>query len=337
MQTLISQSQTEAQVAANVAQLLPAVQGATTQGVMSSLNNMNKIIQARIESNQGLSSGDEISERYLWARAFGSWGEQKDHKGVSGFKSSTGGLVLGFDRPVSERVRAGVALTYARSRIESNSSQSPSSVDVDTYELVGYGSYNINPYTDVNVQLDVGTNRASSQRQVFGGGTAKADFNSLALHGGVGLGRLVPLSERTNLTGSVRMDYTRVRAQGYTESGAAITAANLRVDASTYEEFLVTTDAKLVHQLNDRNRLQANVTVGYDFLNEPSQTASTFVGGGPAFVTTGLDKSPWLWRAGLGWSHDNQKGMEFSLRYDAEGRTSGYLNSTVSARLRWLF
>jgi hypothetical protein len=35
--------------------------------------------------------------------------------------------------------------------------------------------------------------------------------------------------------------------------------------------------------------------------------------------------------------HNDNKGLEISFRVDVEGRPSGYLNETVSARLRWLF
>jgi hypothetical protein len=318
-------------------QMLPAVQGAADQAGLNALRSMNKIIQARIESNQGLSSGNSEAERYLWLRTFGSWADQKDIKGVPGFKSRTGGIVIGGDAPVTDQVRAGGAFTYARSDIKSRSVVALSNVDVDTYELVGYASYNIDERTDANFQVDLGYNKVNSNRQVFGGGVASADFSSLALHGSAGVGRVYDLSPQTNVTPSVRVDYTRMRTNGYTESGATIPGANLRVNASTFEELLFTADAKLTHRFDEKNKFIGNFTLGYDAMNKPIVTTSSFVGGGPTFQTQGLDTSPWLYRLGLGFIHNDQKGLEYSIRLDLEGRPSGYRNNTLSARVRWQF
>ncbi len=142
------------------------------------------------------------------------------------------------------------------------------------------------------------------------------------------------LSERTNVTPSMRLDYTQMRTDGYTETGAADA---LNVAASTYKEFLLTADAKLAHQFDGGWKFVGNASLGYDFLDKQTQTTSTFVGGGPAFVTNGLDVSPWVYRAGLGLIKDDKKGTEYSFRYDVEGRTSGYLNQTASVKVRWAF
>jgi outer membrane autotransporter protein len=317
-------------------QTLPTLIGAGSQAGINALHSMNKVIQSRVESSQGLSSGDGTSDRYMWGRAFGNWAEQRDHEGVSGFDSDTSGLVIGGDAPISPSMRAGAAFTYAKSKITSKSSLAPSRVDVDTFELVGYASYNIDPQTDINYQIDIGQNKASSNRRIdFMNTQASADFDSVAVHGSVGLGRVMNLSPQTNVTPSVRLDYTHMRTDGYTESGAG--PLNLQVDAQTYREFLLTTDVKLAHQFEQGFKLIANGSVGYDFINKQAQTTAIFTGGGASFVTNGLDVSPWFYRLGLGLVKDDHKGIEYSVRYDLEGRTSGYLNQTLSAKVRWAF
>ncbi|TDR71085.1 autotransporter domain-containing protein [Paludibacterium purpuratum] len=327
---------TSSQVSNAVSQMLPALQGAMPQAGMSALHSMNKIIQSRIESNHGLSSGDAVPDKYLWVRAFGNHGDQDDRNGVPGFKSNTGGLVIGADAPVTDRLRAGGAFTYARSTITGNSGTAQNHADVDTYELAGYASYNLDQATDINAQLDVGQNKATSRRQIdFMGTTASADIDSLAWHGSLGIGRTLTLSPQTTVTPSIRLDYTQMETDGYSESGAG--PMNLQVQSNTYREFLLTGDMKGTHQLSTALKLVGNISVGYDFINKQAQTASTFTGGGPAFVTNGLSVSPWVYRAGFGLIKEDRKGWEYSLRYDVEGRTSGYLNQTVSARVRWAF
>jgi outer membrane autotransporter protein len=329
-------SMTPTQVSDALSQTLPVLVGAGAQAGISALHSMNKLIQSRVESNQGLSSGDDSPDKYMWLRGFGSNADQLDHNNVSGFRSRTNGFGIGGDAPINERVRAGGAITYAKSEIKGNSVISPNVMDADTYELVGYASYNLDPQTDINYQIDIGQNKVKSTRQIgFMGTTAQASFDSLALHGSAGIGRTLSLAPSTNVTPSVRLDYTVMRTDGYTETGAG--PLNLMVDASTYKEFLLTGDAKIAHQVNDNFKLVGNVSVGYDFLNQQSTSVSAFVGGGSVFESKGLEVSPWVYRAALGAIYDNKKGLEYSARYDAEGRTSGYLNQTLSAKLRWAF
>lgn len=327
---------TDSEAAAAVSQTLPSITGASSQAGINALHSMNKIIQSRVESVQGLSSGDGGADRYTWVRAFGNWSDQNNRGGVAGFKSETGGLVIGADAPVSDKVRAGGAFTYAKSNIKSKSSTAASKVDVDTFELVGYASYNIDPRTDINYQLDVGMNKASSSRDIsFMGTRATADFDSVVVHGSVGIGRLMPISAATNWTPSVRVDYTHMRTEGYTEEGAG--PLNLDINSQTYREFLLTGDAKISHQFEGGVKLLANASLGYDVINKQAKTTSTFTGGGPAFVTDGLDVSPWFYRLGAGLVKESGTGVEYSLRYDMEGRTSGYVNQSVSAKVRWAF
>ncbi|MBL8343178.1 MAG: autotransporter domain-containing protein [Rubrivivax sp.] len=324
-----------AQASVAMMQLLPAVQGAGSQAGLIALRSMNKIIQSRIESNQGLSSGAEDPERYMWVRGFGARGDQDDRDGFDGFRSRTGGFVLGLDRPLGARVRGGLAFTFARSHINSNSTAAPSSTEVDTHELVAYASHNLNPVTDINYQLDIGQNRAHSRRDAFGGSVASASYSSVAVHGAAGIGRSMLSGSRGNLTPSLRLDYTQMRVGGYTETGAG--PVNLSVASSTFREALVTADLKGTYQAAPQWKLVGNISAGYDLINQRTQTSSSLSGGGPAFTTQGAEVSPWLYRAGLGWIHDDGKGVEYSLRWDVESRPSGYSNQTASARLRLQF
>jgi outer membrane autotransporter protein len=334
MDRLTQMSSSEATSA--MQQLVPVLVGSASQAGVNALRSMNKIIQSRIESNQGLSSGDAAAERFAWVRAFGSAARQSNQGDVVGFDSRTSGLVVGADAPVNEKLRAGVAFTYAKSDIDGKSAQSPNSLDVDTYELVTYGSYNIDPTTDLNYQLDVGLNRVNGVRQIaFLGSQAKSSFDSVNVHGSVGVGRTWTSSTQTSWTPSVRADYTHMKTDGYTESGAA--GASLRVGSSKFEELLVSGDLKMSHAFNAKTKVVANISAGYDFLNKQVATLSSFVGGGTIFETKGLKASPWLYRAGAALMREDRRGMEYSLRYDVETRSSGYLNQTLSARVRWAF
>lgn len=323
------------QLPAAMSQLVPVMTGAGAQAGMSALRSMNKIIQSRVESNQGLSAGNPGADRHMWVRAFGSFGEQSSQDVVSGFRSNANGIVLGGDTAVNDNLRAGFAFTYANTDIDSRGSSGPSSLNVNTYELVHYGSYNLDAATAINYQLDAGLNNVKGVRHILlTSQKADSDFNSLNLHASVGIGRSWSISPQSSFAPSVRLDYTHMKTGAYTETGAG--GVNLKVNDSTYKEFMLTADLKGVHNLSEHTKLLGNVSAGYDFSNERSVVSSAFVGGGAVFETKGLKTSPWLYRAGLGLMHDANN-TEYTLRYDLERRTSGYTNQTLSARARWAF
>ena len=336
--TAMGQLATQEEVSQAVSQTLPLHVGASAQAATNAMHSLNRIVQARTESNQGLSSGEEFFEDgYVWMKPFGAWAEQDNRGSVVGFESDSSGLAIGTDAVLDSRVRVGLVGTYAETAVDSKS-VTAQRTDVDVLQLAAYGSYNVNARSDFNWQVDVGSNESKGHRSIRFGGldrVATSDFDSLSMHAMVGAGYLFPVSHALSIAPAVRVDYARVETDGYTERGAG--ALNLRVDDSTYEELLLALETKAVHDLGAAWRVFGSAGVGFDFINDHAQAVSSFEGGGASFVASGIDVSPWVYRAGAGLSRQTERGVEFSLRYDAEGRTSGFLNQTLSARARIAF
>ncbi len=315
--------------------LLPAVSGASAQAGMNALRATSNIIQARVESYRGLSSGDSANERFMWLRALDSSGEQKDRQGINGYKSDMRGLVLGADKPISPRTRVGMAFSSLRGDIRNAGPVAPSSVSLDSYQLSGYSSIRLDDRTDANLQLTLGKNKGSSQRLAYVGGTAEANLSSMMVHAGGGVGRMYELGQNASLTPSLRLDYVEVRTEDYAERGA--TVANLLVNSQKARDLRLTPGVKYVHSFSGGTKFIGNAGLGYDLLNGETLTTSSFAGGGPTFVTRAPAQSPWLATAGLALVHEDSKGSEWSLRYDVDSRTSGYRNQSLSVRLRKAF
>lgn len=322
------------QVSEAVAQTTPLLAANTAIASRAALGGVSQVIQSRIESNRGMSSGDTFyGDSKLWLKPFGSWADQDDRNSISGFDANTAGLVLGADGTVSDLTRVGVAFAYANSNINGNSNVAPNSADVDMYQVLGYGSHSLDPNTELNFQAGIGQNNTEGRRDIlFLGETAKADYSSLMATAGIGLARTFQLSEQTAFIPSVRTDYTWVKDEGYSEKGSS---ANLKVDSQSSDQMIVGLDGKLSHEFMPGTRIVANLGVGYDLLNSQSSVTSAFAAEpGVGFTTRGLDSSPWSQRGGLGLSHSTEQGVEVSLRYDTEHR-EGLLNQTASVKLRW--
>ncbi|WP_286239368.1 autotransporter outer membrane beta-barrel domain-containing protein [Neptuniibacter halophilus] len=318
-------------------QTLPLLTGSSTIATTAALNGINRVIQARIDSNLGLSSGDGfIRDQYIWVKPFGSWVDQDNRDGIAGFDANTYGLAAGFDGLIHDNYRLGLAFAYAESDVDSKSSVAPQHLETEVYQLVGYGSYSLDAQTDINFQVDVGHNSNKGKRTIaFTSTVADADYNSLSAHAGIGIGRTLEINESTSFTPSIRADYTWIKDDSYSETGAGV--LNLNVDQRSTRELLIGLHGKFANQLNKNTALTANLGVSYDLHNGPSSITSSFAGAPSAsFVTYGIDPNPWRAHAGFGFVYALENGTEINARYDADYQND-FLNQTASVKFRWMF
>ena len=328
---------TQQQVSQAVTQTLPTLAASSANVTRSTMSNVSQIVQSRMDVVRGMSSGDQfITDKGAWVKPFGSWANQADRDGMSGFKSSSYGLVSGVDADVSRAMRVGGAFAYSRSDIDSRSASAPQGSHVDAYQLIGYGSVDLGGRTDLSWQADAGHNANKGYRQIgFANLRAKSDSSSNTVHAGAALGRELALTERTTFTPSVRADYTWIRDRAYTETGAD--ALNLSVEGRTAKSFVVGVDGKLQQRVGERGAIVGNVGMGYDTLNQKNTIVSSFAGApGAAFTMSGIEAGRVVTRAGLGYTYLLANGLDLTARYDAEHRT-GLNNQTASVKARWAF
>lgn len=320
-----------------VTQSLPLLTGGSQIAANVAQSGIKQVVQGRLDASQGLSSGDGfLSDNHLWLKPFGSWADQENRNGVAGYDASVGGLAIGTDGKLSDKTLLGVSFAYANASVDSNSDVAPNKVDVDVYQLVGYGTYNLDNATAIDFQLGAGVNKNKGKRELsLFALTARADYSSVTALAGVGIGHTFALNEQLRFTPSVRADYTWIKDKGYTETGAD--AFNLNVDSRDTDSLILAVDGKLNYALDNTTSVSANLGAGYDTLNDRASITSAYAGApGAAFATKGLDLDPWLLRAGVGLTHVVDNGTEISLRYEAEKRND-FLNQTASVRVRWVF
>jgi outer membrane autotransporter protein len=317
-----------------IAQTLPVITGAASQATTGSMQALNQVIQGRSNSLRGMSSGDEyIGNRDVWMKGFGSWANQNDVNGVSGYKINTGGLAIGIDQGITPKMNIGAVLAFANSGVSSNSSSAPSGVTVNSYQAGVYGDYAIDPKLIANAQVDIGLNNNQEYRNIsFMGTNANGTYNSYSAHLGTGVKYLMPINPENTFIPSVRVDYTTVQSQAYTESGAG--ALNLSVGQQTYNTLIPSADLRIDHSLASKMTVSANAGAGYNTLNNQVSATSAYAGGGPAFATNGLQVSPWLYNAGVGITGQLEKNLQLNVRYDNVFSPTGYMNQMVSAKLK---
>lgn len=328
---------TERDVSSAASQTLPLLTGGSIAAVQTTMNDVNGIVLSRLDHISGRASGDSfLGDKYVWLKPFASRADQSERDGVAGYKAETSGLVAGVDGTLSPALRVGGAFAYAGSDVNSKSAVAPQSNDISLYQLIGYASYALNDGSEINFQVDVGQNTNKGRRQIdLNSSVASSSYDSQTAHLGLGFGRAYPLAGGTTLTPFVRADYTWIKDNSYSETGAG--ALNLNVPSRTAEALVFSLRSKLAHELNDQTTLIANLGIGYDTINDRNTITTAFAGASSAaFVTYGIDPSPWTGWAGVGAVYKLKNGFEITGRYDVEFRES-FLNQTASATLRWAF
>ncbi len=322
------------EVTNKVAELLPLMSGSVNHATLDTMRMLNLAINQRLDAKAGVASGDlAFSDKHFWLKPFGSWANQDKRNGTAGYDADTYGLAFGADGQISDANTVGLAISYARTDLDSDMTRQ--NADVDSYQAAFYGTHKFSDATSLNYQADFGYHDNSGRRSITGVGSAKSDYDSWSGHVGASLAHTIAIDEATTFTPSIRADYSRIRAESYREKGAG--GFNLNVGSETTDELILGADGKLARSISEKATAFANLGVGYDVINERTSMTSAFAGvPGAVFTTRGIDPSPWLLRGGLGIVGQATETLELSLRYDFEVRND-FDNQTASVRARWAF
>lgn len=191
---------------------------------------------ARRDGDTGLSAGNPEAGFVLWGEGFGGFARQERREEVDGFTVTSVGASLGADTPLSDTVRVGGVFSYARTAVDGLGNLSGGSTDLDSYGLIGYVTYQANPWY-MNVMAGGMLHHYESTRVVdFTGfsGTAYGKHTGYQyvgrINGGYSLS-LGPTDSNFTLTPQASVTYSHLDQDGYTESGG--NGAALRVGASS--------------------------------------------------------------------------------------------------------
>ena len=330
----------ETQLSHAVSQTLPLLVGESTRVAQSVLGRVNRIVLARQDGLNGMSSGDPVfGDKEMWIKPFGSRADQHDRDGVSGYSANTTGIALGADTATSSVSRHGFAFAYANSRVTGNSSVAPNRAGVDVYLLLGYGSRKLDADTELTYQAGLGHNTTHGRRTIsFAFGTANSNYRSLSATAGIGLEKNFRLDEQTSFLPSIRVDYLWIKDRAYRETGSAsVSPLLLHVSDRSSDELILGVNGKMNYRMNSSTRLSVNAGMAYDVINRNAPVLASYAGASEALFTThGIGQKPWRARGGLGLAHKTRNGAEINVRYDAEYR-SGLLNQSASTTLSWAF
>ena len=327
---------TQRDVSDAVSQTLPLLAGSAAIPVKDALSGTRRIVRSRLSDNGGRPMRDlTLADKHIWVTGFGTRHDYDGRRGVTGYDGSSAGLVIGADGNIGARTELGVAFAHSSTDIDSDTKLN--SADIDTYQLIGYGRYALSGTTEASFQIGLGWSETDGKRTIaFVGGApvARSSYDSASVHLGGGIGRTIEIDGATQFVPSMRVDYTRLESDGYTETGAGALNIDAASDRLTALELGV--GGELRFRINDKVGLIASVDLAYDTLNERAAITGKFAGGGGGFVTRGIDPGPWIGHAGLGLPITLDNGARIAVRYDLEARDdTGNHTASVTFRRRF--
>jgi outer membrane autotransporter protein len=288
-----------------------------------------------------VASGEGPAQLGVWGQAYGGHASQDQRDQVDGYSANYAGLLLGVDRAINERWRAGGAFSYSNTAINNTGDTAGDKTRVNGYSLIGYASYTGSPWY-VNLSGAVVQQQFDTTRVVsFEGfsGAATGHFSGQQYVARAEAGYPLALGSAT-LTPLASLTYSYQYQGSYTESGG--NGAALSVDSShassvksslggrlekgfstSYGEIVPEVQAQWIHEYNHTRQV-----TGAGFAADPTgQTAFTTVGAAPVSDLADISLGVTLLRA---------NNLSLSVRYELQA-APGFVSQTGTVRLRQLF
>nr|VFJ95941.1 MAG: Uncharacterized conserved protein, contains a C-terminal beta-barrel porin domain [Candidatus Kentron sp. LFY] len=283
-------------------------------------------------ADSGLAAGDGGVTSW-WLKPYGSIGSQDNKDDIFGYDMDSRGLALGFDRDLWPKWRAGIAVSYTDTDVDSNSGTQ--NVDIDTYQIGVYGTRELNADSRVNVQASIGRGQYDSKRAIpTMGKVAKADYDSTNFMGALSLEKDYFKSTDSMLRATVSAEYAYVDVDGYTEDGAD--TLNLKISGTDQDLLILGIGGEYKHAPSEEGIFSIRGTVGYDALADKSSVRTQLAAGGAAFTTDGMAPERFLFRGGLGYELQTGNNVTIDARYDTELR-KGFDDHAFSVKLEYSY
>ncbi len=320
---------TQLEVQNALEQMEPVVNAGVMMASFSALAQSMETVADHLSAvRSGVSTGDTMQNKNVWAKGFGNYVDQDMRGGIEGYKASTLGMVLGIDILDIGPTVVGVSGGYAYSEVDSDQSNI-GNTDVNSYQGTLYGSYDGGPYY-IDGAVSFAYNEYKGSRKIAFGNilrTANADYDGQQYSAYLGGGYTVE-SGGYDITPMASLRYTRLHIENYTETNAD--DLNLKVNSQDYDLLQSGLGAMIAYPVKRDNITFIPELHGmwlYDFSGDKQQTTSTFTGGGASFKTDGADPAQHSFDVGAGLTFDTEYNVSLVLNYDFEIKEDFYGHS----------
>lgn len=256
--------------------------------------------------------GDGIVFKYINSKS-----ELGSNSTTVGFERKSSGVMLGYNKYVSEKLRLGAGFSYMKSDIDYTSA---SSNDVTTWNLRGYSDYNLN-FANLFADLSFGYNQSENKRiaeQTSYTGLKEGDLDIYTVSLNNSLYKNYQINDKLIVMPSLNLDFTYLYQEDFEEKG------NIGASADSTEAFYITAgieiDAKynLLSFDNSKINLIAGMDYSYDIVSENEDMNLKVSAFDPYYkeVIRELDKKSITYNLGLNYEYKDNYSV--GVRYSKE-------------------
>jgi uncharacterized protein with beta-barrel porin domain len=276
-----------------------------------------------------------------WVKGITGISDQDDRQNLSGFDTESVGVMVGYDVPLNNHTRAGLAGGYSNTSIDDNNSLATTTVD--SLQLTGYLEYAPQPWF-VQAALTAGLDKYKGSREIIFPGVNRkvdADYRGQQYSAMVAVGKHFYVNE-TTITPLASLQATRLRVDSYREDGGG--DVNLNVDSQDYNFVQSSLGVKVERAIPTSFGTvspEIHARWFHDFNSTTMEQDARFAGGGASFRDKGFKNDRDLYNVGVGISmlNCNCDNNAWSLKglYDYKWNDSDYSSHHVSVIARWQF
>ena len=328
---------------------------------LQSMNQFQDLLLNRLQSGSPLANNGQIQLAYndtgtmtdagtsligekpantrgWWLRGTGSYADIDGTSNASGAYYKSAGTAAGRDIFVDDAHTVGLAISYNRT----DASVSQGSLDVDSYQAALYGRKLFTDNYYVSGIAGVGYHDFESKRRVTVGlsnTTARADYHAWTSNIAVEIGRLIEVSENTNLTPLAGLEYAHVNRAGFVEKDA--NAANLKIRRDQQDSLRSAIGARIEHlwktQKGYRIQPTAELAWVHELMDNEAQMRAGFAATSLAnFQVDGPELDRNRARLALGLDMQLSELSSIQLGYQAEWASSDQRHDlSATFRIAW--
>lgn len=265
--------------------------------VQSEMLEQVELRLAEARTNKTYMAGDLSTQNAVWLRPFGDKANQQAMGDGLGYYASTGGLAFGFDRYVDTGFILGVAGSYALSHV-TDKINSASNTDIKSYQVMLYGSVDLNTTKYLNWAVAAAANNYDAIRYVNLSTLqlqAKSTYSS-QIYGIKGVwGQNISAFNFLQVNPEASAQYTFAKQYQYSETDGQ--GANLQVNRENSNVVQLGLGGKLSTPIEWHPGIfipEIHAMTYYNVVNGQQSTTSNFLSGGGVIIANMPLPRTWL-------------------------------------------
>ncbi|MDO4427412.1 MAG: autotransporter outer membrane beta-barrel domain-containing protein [Moraxella sp.] len=313
---------TTAEQSQGISELLPLFMGATLRMANDHHSEVARLSHERFAHH--------APHGGLWANVLGSKDSHAHENSVAGYETDRDGVVVGADGRFGHTT-LGVAVAYQN--LQANTTDTVQHT-LDSTQVTGliYANHALTDSTTLTAHISLGQADITGERHLrtLTDTIAKSDYQasthgaSLGVHHRIG-------TENRHISPFVRLDYHRITADAYTETGAGV--YNLSVAEQRQDSLKGTLGVQAKTPLGDTLSLTANAALALENGDRHDQVTAQFAStNGTTFITRGHRTATATGAAGVGLTYSPSEQTSLSLGYQGQWRDN-YQNQGVALKL----